>query len=148
MVAHKLRRNSIKDDDGRSDACVCIAQKKRYFFFLKNFFLSFFARNSPFLKLMRSDRLHFIGERRRAFLFLSTRTIFTPLRNTQRTYSFCILPRRKNTNPFFLLSFLKKRIPTRTSLSLSLSLSCFSSSSLSSDLERISRGNGSNNNNR
>lgn len=28
LVVHKLRRKSIKDDDGRSDACVCIAREE------------------------------------------------------------------------------------------------------------------------
>ena len=32
LVVHKLRRKSIKDDDGRSDACVCIAREEIYIF--------------------------------------------------------------------------------------------------------------------
>jgi len=30
LVVHKLRRKSIKDDDGRSDACVFIAREEIY----------------------------------------------------------------------------------------------------------------------
>jgi len=99
------------------------------FFFLKNFFLSFFARNSPKTDENGQTAFHW---RKTQSIPLSTRTIFTPLIiNTQRTYSFCILPRTKNTNPFFLSFFLKKEnTDENISLSLSLSLSRFSSSSL------------------
>jgi len=88
---------------------------------------------------MRTDRLHLIGERSRAFLFPRAQFLLHLETHNERILFVFFRGRRTRTLSFFLSFFLssvvekesvykrekriKKRIPTRTSLSLSLFLS-------------------------
>ena len=72
-----------------------------YIFFLKHFFLSFFETH---LKLMRTDRLHLIGERSRAFLFPRAQFLLHLETHNERILFVFFRGGRTRTLSFFFLS--------------------------------------------